>query len=202
VISLINDSQHYYQNLNFKDINLSLKTIEAKEFDNCTFSACNFTETKFQKCKFYECTFNKCNLSLMTVLNSSFFDIVFENSKAIGINWSNAAWPRIKVNSPLQFYKCVLNYSSFFGLCLREIIIVECNAEEVDFREADCTNATFTHTDFTKSLFSKTNLTKADFTEATNYNIDVFLNEIKKAKFSLPEATSLLRSLDIELIDF
>ncbi len=198
----LNDNQSFYQNQNFKDIHLSEKKIDQKEFDNCTFSGCNFSESEFYKCKFYECKFTNCNLTMIKVNNCSFFDTLFENSKAIGINWTAAAWPNIKLCSPIHFYKCALNYSSFFGLWLREIVMTECTATEVDFREADCTSANFTHTDFSQSLFNKTNLTKADFTDALSYSIDVFLNEIKKAKFSFPEAMNLLRCLDIQLIDF
>lgn len=196
-----NDNEDTYIDQIFKDINLSAKEIESKEFDNCQFEHCNFSETSLLNCKFYECKFTDCNLSMMQVKGCSFFDIIFENSKTIGINWTQASWPRIKLSSPFRFYKCAINHSSFFGLGLKEIVMVECNAKEVDFREADCTEANFTYTDFANSLFNKTNLTKANFTEALNYNIDIFYNDIKKAKFSMPEATNLLNCLDIELID-
>lgn len=196
-----NEAQQVYIEKNFNNINLSEETINTKEFDNCTFNGCNFSDSKFIKCKFYECKFINCNLSMLSVKDCSFFDTVFEASKIIGINWTQAAWPRIKLSSPLKFYKCSLNHSSFFGLSLIEIIMVECSAKEVDFREADCSEADFTYTDFTGSLFGKTNLTKANFSDAISYNIDVFNNIIKKAKFSLPEATSLLNCLDIELVD-
>lgn len=185
----------------FKNVDLSKKGIDSKEFDNCLFVNCNLSETVFINSKFYECKFTNCNLSMIKVKGCSFFDIIFEDSKTIGINWTEAAWPTIKLMSPLKFYKCVLDYSSFFGLSLKEVAIVECHAQEVDFREADCTEADFTYTDFSNSFFGKTNLTKADFTEAINYNIDIFTNIIKKAKFSLPEATNLLKCLDIGLID-
>jgi len=51
--------------------------------------------------------------------------------------------------------------------------------------------------------FKKINpiLTGTDFTEATNYNIDIYFNEIKRAKFSRYEAVRLLNSLGIELVD-
>ena len=52
-------------------------------------------------------------------------------------------------------------------------------------------------TDFAGSVFSKTNLTKADFSDARNYTIDVRANTIAKMKLSLPEALSLLETLEI-----
>lgn len=197
----LDDNQPVYINQHFKAINLCQTEIALKEFDNCIFEGCNFSETVFIKCKFYECKFINCNLSMINISGCSFFDIVFEDSKMIGINWAQAAWPNIKLISPIQFYQCILDHSSFFGLYLREIAIVECIAKEIDLRESDCTEADFTHTDFSKSLFGKTNLTKANFANAQNYSIDIFNNKVTKAKFSLPEATSLLNCLDIELLN-
>ncbi|MFI4937981.1 MAG: pentapeptide repeat-containing protein [Candidatus Berkiellales bacterium] len=198
---LLKEGKHNYLNEHFKDLDLSGKEIIFKVFENCIFLGCNFCETIFNKCKFYECTFTRCNLSVAKVTNCSFFDTVFDESKVIGINWTTAAWSRLKLSSPISFNKCVLNDSSFIGLCLKEIAIVECKAHDVDFREADCEKANFTYTDFTHSLFNKTNLSEADFTEATNYQINLFHNETKKAKFTMPEATNLLRCLDIEIVD-
>ncbi|MEO8401695.1 MAG: pentapeptide repeat-containing protein [Gammaproteobacteria bacterium] len=194
-------NQDVYIDQNFSNIHLLENEIMAKEFDSCLFDACHFNDTKFINCKFYECKFVNCNLSMIGVKGCSFFDVVFEDTKAIGINWTEAAWPRIRLSSPFKFTKCILNHSSFFGLGLKEIVMHECIAKEVDFRDADCTEANFSYTDFANSLFGKTNLTKADFSEAISYDIDIFNNEIKKAKFCLPEATRLLNCLDIELVD-
>lgn len=199
---MIDLNKRVHADQQFKNIDLSNTELKEKEFDNCYFDRCNFTETSFLCCKFYQCTFVHCNLSLMNVKDSSFFDTTFEASKAIGINWTQAAWSKIKLCSLLKFYKCALNHSSFFGLYLKELVIIECDAKEVDFRESNCSEAEFTHTDFAGSFFGQTNLTKANFTDAINYTIDAFNNEIKKAKFSLPEAICLLDSLDIELVDY
>lgn len=185
----------------FKELDLSNQELMQKEFDGCRFINCNFSEAKFNKCRFCDCEFINCNLSLISVKDCTFIDTVFESCKIIGVNWTQAAWPQIKLCAPLQFFKCTINYSSFLGLYLREIAIVECTAHDVDFREADLTQADFSQTDLTKSLFVKTNLTKANFSYANNYSINVYANEIKRAKFMLPEAANLLYGLDIELVE-
>lgn len=185
----------------FKELDLSKQELIQKEFDGCTFINCSFSGTKFNKCRFYDCKFINCNLSLISVKNCTFIDTVFESCKIIGVNWTQAAWPQIKLCAPLQFFKCTINDSSFLGLYLKEIAIVECTAHDVDFREADLTQADFNQTDLSKSLFVKTNLTKANFSYASNYSINVFVNEIKKAKFMLPEAANLLYGLGIELAE-
>lgn len=77
------------------------------------------------------------------------------------------------------------------------IRIFKCEAIEVDFTEADLNHGDFQYTDFEKSIFFKTNLSCTNFQQAKNYLIDVRNNTLKKARFSLPEALSLLFSLDI-----
>lgn len=195
------EKQDLFVEQTFLKLDLPEQHFSGKEFDGCTFDSCHFSDTIFEQCKFYECKFMNCNLSLISVQGSSFFDTTFEECKIVGVNWTRATWPRIKLNSPLHFVKCILNNSSFFGLGLKEISMIECKVKEVDFRESDCTEANFSYSDFEGSLFNKTNLTKADFREAINYQIDIFFNGIKKAKFTLPEAMRLLAGLDIELTD-
>lgn len=193
--------QRIYLHQQYRDLQLSELEIKSKEFDNCIFTNCNFSGTYFNRCKFYECSFTGCNLSLVKVNQTSFFDIYFDKCKVIGINWTVAAWPSLKLSCPLKFTQCILNDSCFSGLSLREIEMSECKAHDVDFREADCSAANFMHTDFYNSLFNNTNLTEANFCEAINYRVNIYFNEIKQAKFSLPEATSLLNCLDIEIIE-
>jgi uncharacterized protein YjbI with pentapeptide repeats len=77
--------------------------------------------------------------------------------------------------------------------------MIKCEAKEVDFIETNFSHGDFKNTDFEKSRFFKTNLTGADFKGAINYSIDVKNNIIKNARFSLPEALSLLSSLEIIL---
>jgi uncharacterized protein YjbI with pentapeptide repeats len=110
-------------------------------------------------------------------------------------------WPNIATFSPLKFVGCILNSATFFGLNLDEIVIKDCKAHDVDFREGSFCNSDFSFTDFTNSLFSHTNLSGTDFTEAVNYRIDLNFNQIKGAKFSRYEAVSLLEGLEIELVD-
>lgn len=190
-----------YLSKTFKDISLIENDFYEIEFENCHFQDCNFTNSTFKKCKFIECKFTRCNLSLTQVPQCRFTEVTFDECKLVGIDWSRAAWPNLVFFVSLHFNKCIINDSSFFGLVLDEIIIEECKAHDVDFREGSFCRANFTYTDFANSLFGKTNLSGADFSEAINYNIDIFNNKISKTKFTRYEALSLLSSLDIELVD-
>lgn len=133
--------------------------------------------------------------------NSTFSATRFEDSKVIGVNWTRADWSATRLRDPIGFFKCAISHSTFIGLSLREIQIRDCVAVDVDFREADLSQADFAGTDLSESLFSNTNLTEADLSRARNYHIDPEQNALKQAKFSLPEAMSLLYSLDIVLTE-
>jgi uncharacterized protein YjbI with pentapeptide repeats len=79
--------------------------------------------------------------------------------------------------------------------------IRNCVAIEVDFRDADLSKADFTGSDLSNSIFISTNLREADLSQARNYSIDPGKNTLSQTKFSLPEAMSLLYSMDIVLED-
>lgn len=181
----------YYEE-KFTKITLSGEKISGKEFEECTFTDCSFMECTFQKCKFISCTFQDCMFSVVTPTDSRFIEVRFRDSKVIGFDWTQAAHIH-----DISFERCRINYSSFRLLKLPKLKITDCEAKETDFTESDISEGVFTGTDFERSIFSKTILAKADFTGAKNYTIDVRHNTVKKAKFSIPEALSLLYSLDV-----
>ncbi|MCK9175827.1 MAG: pentapeptide repeat-containing protein [Desulforhopalus sp.] len=165
-----------------------------RDFYDCKFINCKFTGTVFEKCLFEDCTFIECDLSLIKPEYCSFVDVKFKNCKAIGVNWAEAATP-----FRIDFYSCIINMSSFFGINLTKIIMTECVAKEVDFTEANLTKGNFEKTDFENSRFLQTNLTQSNFRNSINYAIDPECNLLKKTIFSLPEALSFLSELDIIL---
>jgi uncharacterized protein YjbI with pentapeptide repeats len=185
----------------FKDIQLKGARLDSNQFQNCKFDRCAFVETVFQKCEFVNCIFQDCDLSMMQVPDSTFTATHFENSKIMGVNWTVARWPTIRLIDPISFSKCTINHSTFIGLDLKRLQIKHCVALNVDFRETVLSQADFSGTDLTNSLFLTTDLTEADLSSATNYQIDARQNTIQNARFSLPEAMSLLHGLDIELVE-
>jgi uncharacterized protein YjbI with pentapeptide repeats len=184
-----------YENLDFNSqefLNL--------EFDECTFTKCHFGSSSFKNCKFMGCRFHNCDLSLIKVLNSKFSDMTFTDCKIIGVDWSRACWDSL-ILKPLKFETSVLNSSSFYGLNLEGLILRECEAKDVDFREANLCWGIFVYADFQDSLFFNTNLSKANFSHAKGFDIDVKTNILEGAVFSRNEAVRLLEGLGIELSD-
>src|SRR3990172_12353042 len=181
----------YYQEKLVK-LSYTAEKFQSKVFEECEFSNCTFIDCKFEKCKFLNCKFSEYNLSAIVPMNCQFIEVEFSRCKVIGADWTKAQ----KIQG-LNFLECQLNYSNFKLLKLPKIKMVRCEAKEIDFIETDLSEGDFRNTDFEKSTFFKTNLTNADFTGAVNYFIDTKTNVLKKTRFSLPEALSLLDSLDI-----
>ena len=190
---LSNNKSSYYKE-NFESLTYLSKTIQDREFENCTFEKCRFVECVFENCKFIDCTFSNCSLSAIKPFNSQFTDIVFKDSKIMGLDWTKA-----KNIRQLTFERCDLSYSNFSLIKLHNLKLLECVAKDVKFDGADLSLGVFTKTDFSNSIFSNTNLTGTDFRKAFNYDINFNFNKLTKAKFSIPEALSLLNSLDIIL---
>lgn len=194
-------SNQYFEDRTFKKENLDQDLLELTEFLGCTFIECSFTETIFRNCKFEGSRFQNCDLSLVQFPDSIISGNQFQDSKLVGIDWTQANWGATLLQEPLIFMRCVLNHSTFISLDLQGVKIQDCIVSNVDFREVDLTQANFQGSDLSESLFSKTNLSKADLSQARNYSINPEDNTLSGAKFSLPEAMSLLYNLDIELID-
>lgn len=192
--------QRDYAGRRFQGIQRAGATLENLRFEDCRFEHCDFSEATLRDCRFRDCEFADCHLSLARLPGSQ-FGARFVDSKLVGIDWTLAHWPAIRLDAGIAFERCALNDSSFFGLSLRELAVVECRAHDVDFTEADLEDADFRHSDLRGAVFRRTRLARADFREATDYRIDVFLNDIKHAKFSLPEAVALLHGLDIDLTE-
>jgi uncharacterized protein YjbI with pentapeptide repeats len=120
----------------------------------------------------------------------------------MGINWTKASWGKREIAQLVKaadFQGCMMNYSSFLGLNLQGVNFVGCTLLEVDFSEIDLRKADFSDSDLERAIFRNSDIREADFSKARNYTLSPQLNKIKGAKFSLPEAMSLLYSMDIDL---
>jgi fluoroquinolone resistance protein len=188
-----------YEDETFSGLSFDQETIADKTFYDCTFKECTFREGVLQRCSFHDCVFTDCDLSLAKIPGTSFANVEFEECKLIGIDWTSAHWPKFGMKRPFSFHQCALNYSFFSGLKLPNLRMTECAVKEADFTDVDFTGALFKGTDFSDSRFINCDLTKANFNDATHYTIDITLNFLKKTKFALPEAVSLLAGLDIVL---
>ena len=192
-------SKGRYEERTFERFDSAGAEIAAAEFRECRFVRCSFSGSVLRACVFDECVFVECDLSLVKLSHSAFSATRFEDSKIIGVNWTEARWSRLRLLEPVRFEKCIINHSTFLGLNLKGVHFTECTAKDVDFREADLSKADFSGTDLSGAQFGSTDLTGANLRGARNYSIAPSENTLKGARFSLPEAMSLLSGLDIEI---
>ncbi len=187
------DKDAAYEHETFKGLKQEGLEMTAVDFYDVLFDGCNFQKAAFLECKFEKCRFVNCDLSLAKFQDASFPDTEFDGCKMLGIDWTQTA----KSFFTVGFARCILNDSRFVGANLRRVKMVDCLAKRADFEAADLSDADCEMTDFEGANFLKTELTRADFRQAKNYSIDPSVNKLKKAKFTLPEALSLLAYLDI-----
>jgi fluoroquinolone resistance protein len=194
-------TQDHHADQTFREVHIEQGELVSSEFYDCVFLRCRFVGTLFRGCRFANCTFRRCDLSLVQVPESTFSSTRFEDSTVIGVDWTQATWPTAGLGDPIGFFNCAISHSTFIGLRLRGIQIRDTVARDVDFREAGLSQADFGGTDLGESMFIHTDLTEADLSRARNYHIDPGLNVLTRARFSLPEAMSLLYCMDIVLTD-
>lgn len=198
---ILDNAESVYLSAVFEHLDHASEAISGKEFEDCTFKHCNFSNTHFEDCRFIECSFSQCNLSLLNLSSSRIADVHFEQCKMLGIDWTRVHWPQMIFNAPMSFENCALNDSSFFGLELHELRMLDCAAINLDLRQASLRDSDFTGSDFSESVFHQCNLMGVNFSDAINYDINLNHNQLKGAQFNRVEAVRLLDYLDIKLVD-
>ena len=181
-----------YEDKEFKS--LSAANLKKSTFDNVLFESCQFVGSDWQMTQFAECKFKNCNLSLVNLKGCRLQQVVFEECKIVGLDFY-----KCEKNLSISFLKSVLQTCNFTDLKLKGTSFFGSKIREVYFTNTDLSLANFMDTDLLGSTFHQCNLEKADFRNAVNYGIDLTCNKVKKARFSLPEAMSLLQFFNLDL---
>lgn len=153
----------------YRENDLAGVELEDVCFETCQFVATNLTGTRMNGATFAGCKFLNVDFRRC----KGFLDMRFENS--------------------------IFDNCNFSDLTLKQQTFVGCELRRCTFVHTNLTAADFSHSDLSETLFHDCDLTRADFSRARNYAIDPTGNKVSKAKFSLPEAVSLLRGFDILL---
>ncbi|EGV43369.1 pentapeptide repeat-containing protein [Bizionia argentinensis JUB59] len=180
----------------FTNVDYTEKILRDREFYKCIFMGCNFTKSDLIGNSFEDCTFENCNFSMTQVKGAGFRNAIFKECKIMGVDFSQCN----KFLFSFSFYKCSLEYCTFFGTKLPKTKFDKCSLKETDFSEVNLSASVFYECDLSGTIFSNTVLEKVDFRTASNYAIDPEINKLKKAKFSGFNLEGLLYKyqLDIE----
>ena len=162
-------------------------------YSNCTFYHCTFE--KMRGSQFSFCTFEQCHIQDDNLQKSRIQQCIFKECKLVALPFFQC---EKRFFSP-EFQNSLLMSCNFAEMMMKKGIFQKCKLKECFFTGTDLTSSDFSEADLEGTLFHRCNLTKANFTDAINYAIDPRTNTITKARFSLPEAASLLNAFEIEL---
>ncbi len=188
-----------HQDARFEALDASGQTVEGVAFVGCAFARCALLETRFVACRFERCAFGDGELSAVRFDDCTLLGVDFARCKLLGVDWTRAKTSF----RPLEvaFSRCALDGGVFEGLDLRAVRFADCRAHRVEFGGANLSGVAFARTDLAGATFSETNLTGADFRTAKNYALHLARNAVEGAKFSFPEAVTLLAPFGVE-VDF
>ena len=184
---------HLIEDKTFGKEDFTQKPLTAGDYDYCTFINCNFSGSELHNTRFLECEFKDCNLGNVKLRNAIFMDVKFTGCKLIGLVFDESS----RFHAGASFENCTLNYTSFYGKSMKEMLFRSSTIHEADFSDCDLTGSLFENCDLKDTKFENTVLEKCDFSKAYNYIIDPQKNRIKKARFSLSGLPGLLYSHDI-----
>jgi len=187
--------QKYNQEEIFEKIDFTQNSIPKGIYEYCQFSNCDFSNSDLSDVKFMDCEFYCCNPSMTKLIGTVLRDIVFNESKLLGMQFENCNDLLLSV----KFTNCNLSHSSFYKVNLKMTIFENTKLHEVDFTECNLSSSIFDNCDLSRAIFDNTNIEKTDFRTSCNYSINPEINRIKRAKFSLPEVVGLLGKYDINI---
>ena len=185
----------YISGSRFENENFAGNKLKLAEYEDCSFINCDFSGSNLSRFQFMNTEFKDCNLSNVKLYDTIFQEVKMTNCKLLGLQFDTCDGLGFLVN----FDNCVLNHSVFYQMRLKKASFKNCQLQEVDFSEADLETTIITNCDLLGATFERTNLTKADLRESSNYTIDPDGNNIRGARFSLPEVLRLLDKYRIEI---
>lgn len=172
-----------------------VKSIEKGDYENCRFINCILPKYDLTGIRFVDCEFENCDLSSCTLYDTSFNDVIFRDSKLLGLRFEACNAFLFSIN----FSGSNLNFSSFFQMNPKSLSFRDCDLREVDFTGANLTETLFEECDLDSAIFQNTILKKADFRSSFNFRIDPEVNRIDQAKFSLQSLPGLLGKYNLRI---
>lgn len=185
--------QEYTEGRSFLNEDYTEKQPAKGEYENCTFTGCNFSNTDLSGYSFPECEFRDCDFSMAKLKDTVFRDVKFKNCKLLGLHFGDCNPFLLS----FEFKGCLLNFSSFYRLKIKDTRFEDCKLEETEFVETDLTGAVFKNCDLRGAVFENAVLEQADFRTAFNFSIDPEMNRMNKAKFSAHNLGGLLNKYNI-----
>ncbi len=175
----------------------SMKDLPEKTFYNCIFKECNFTGTILNETDFDSCEFIDCNFTNPVIKQTKLNDVIFSRCKLMGLNFYECS----QFSFNLIFSNCSINSCNFSDLKMKGSKFTKCKITDSYFQETFLAGVSFEGSNFKNTLFHNANLVGASFCNVSGYSIDPLVNNVRKAKFTVPDVLNLLSGFNIEIKD-
>lgn len=185
----------YIEDKVFEHSDFSTDLLPEADFEGCRFLHCNFSGADLSGINFTECEFDNCNLSTAKIIQTTFNDVIFKQSKLLGLHFETASQYLFTV----KFEHSTLDLCSFYQCKMKKTVFSHCSLQECDFTETLLTEAVFEGANLRDAKFENTILEKADLRKAVNYTIDPDNNKVKGARFSAAGALALLDKYQLRI---
>ena len=188
----------------FENESLENQIFEEQSICDCTYEECNFLNCVFDSCefkhvKFYDCTFYNCRVRTPLIIHASYMkNCEFIDCQLIGIEWSMFQMSDyvLPVN---RIENCLLKYNNFNKMNFRNFSFKSNDIEESLFVDCNLIDSNFQGCKLDDTEYIRCDLQGANFKNAEGYMVDVLSCKLKNAVFSMPDAMSLLSSLNIKI---
>jgi uncharacterized protein YjbI with pentapeptide repeats len=143
-----------------------------------------------------DCVCESCNFSNADFTDTKLQTVVFRECKLLGVDFSKCS----KFLFKIEFENCTISQTVFSRLDLGGMSFAGSRIIECDFLDTNLRKCSFENADLSGSVFRNADLREASFVGAKAYAISPGANRLKGAKFSFPEALSLLHEFGVEIV--
>ncbi|MEU5944728.1 pentapeptide repeat-containing protein [Micromonospora sp. NPDC047465] len=143
------ENEATFRRLGFFDLDLSGRSADGVEFEQCRFKGSDLSGTQLDGAAFTDCLFESTNLANLRAEKSSMIRARLSTLRMTGVHWINGALRDVTVS------ECRLDLSSFRFTDFSSVVFEGCNLTRADFQNADLSGARFTNCDLTGAQFSQ-----------------------------------------------
>jgi len=169
------------------------------EYLRCTFVGSRLSEGTAAESRFVECRFEKCDLNLWRPINSVIGGCLFIDCRMLGIDWTQAVWPRVPLHEANVFTRCDLSLGAFADLDLGPVLFEECRLREVSFRHARMAGADLSGSDCLGADFYAADLSGARLVGVKDLSVDPRTAKLEGSTVNAVTGMAILESLGITL---
>jgi uncharacterized protein YjbI with pentapeptide repeats len=143
--------------LGFFDIDLSGRSAESVEFDQCRFRNADLGGVSLVRAAFTDCLFENGNLANLRVQTSSMRRAGLSASRMTGVHWVDGVLRDVTVS------ECRADLTSFRFTRFNNVVFEGCNLTRADFQNADVSGVQFIGCDLTGAQFSQATMAGTRF---------------------------------------